>query len=245
MRLYTFLIKNVFALKTFFYDLIFPRDCVSCQTEGAWICNECLSLIKLNGELFCIKCDTVMPRGEICGHCRQNNYLNGVWVAGHYSDKSLSSLIKIFKYKFAEEISEELGFILTKFLEYLIKEDKIKPINDYLLIPVPLYKSRQSWRGFNQAERLATKLAEKNFNVIKNFTDLKRIKYSGPQTKLKKKERIKNVQNSFVWYGAKLSGKKIILVDDVVTTGSTLYECAKELKKHGAEEVWGLVLAKG
>jgi len=235
--------KNVLTLKAFFYDLIFPRECVSCQTEGTWICTKCLSLIKLNNELFCIKCDAPTLNGEFCGSCRNNYNLNGVWIAGDYNDKDLSNLIKIFKYKFAEDLSNELGVILKKFLINLINTGKIT-IDNCLVIPVPLFRSRLVWRGFNQAEALADKLTEHNFNLIKNFTDLKRIKYSGPQAKLKKFERIKNVQNSFQWRGERLNGKKIILVDDVVTTGSTLNECAKELKKYGAETVWGLVVAK-
>jgi len=238
------ILKNALALKAFFYDLIFPRECVSCQTEGAWICNKCLPTIKINNELYCIKCDSPANQGGFCHSCRDKNHLNGVWVAGDYNDKKLSALIKIFKYKFAEELSSELGAILKNFLLNLINSGKIAPIDNFLLIPVPLWRSRLAWRGFNQAQALAEIIYNHDLNLAKNFTDLKRIKYSGPQTKLNKQERIKNVQNSFKWLGEPLDGKKIILVDDVVTTGSTLNECAKELKRNGAKEVWGLVIAK-
>jgi competence protein ComFC len=244
MLLLNYIYKNAFSLKAFFYDLIFPRECVCCQTEGAWLCAKCMPLIKLNNELFCIKCDSLSVQGRFCPDCGYRNYLNGVWVAADYSDKGLSTLIKIFKYRFAVEIAEDLGIILKDFLLNQIISARIEPIDNYLLIPVPLSKSRLAWRGFNQAEALAGIIYKQGFGLDKDFTDLKRIRYCGPQTKLNKPERIKNVQNSFKWRGTSLDGRKIILVDDVVTTGSTLNECAKELKRNGAKEVWGLVIAK-
>jgi competence protein ComFC len=244
MKPHFYIFKNALALKAFFYDLVFPRECVSCQTEGAWICSECFPQVRLNNELFCIKCDSASIQGRLCDDCRIGNHLNGIWVAADYSDKNLSALIKIFKYKFAQEISNDLGLILNNFLNNLIAFGQIPAIGNYLLIPVPLSRSRLAWRGFNQAEALAGIIYKQGFGLDKNFTDLKRIKYSRPQTKLNKKERIENVRNSFQWRGGKLDGKKIILVDDVVTTGSTLNECAKELKRSGAKEVWGLVIAK-
>lgn len=110
---------------------------------------------------------------------------------------------------------------------------------DGVLVPVPLHPQREKMRGFNQARLLAEQLglpAEM----------LKRIKNKHPQAELPREDRLKNLKNSFKISGKfDLSNKKIVLVDDVCSTGATLNECAKVLRQAGAKEIWGLVLARG
>jgi len=113
-----------------------------------------------------------------------------------------------------------------------------------LIMPVPLHKKRLRWRGFNQSELLA-KGIKKYFNLDLRLDELIRTKHKKPQTKLSGRKRKENVKGCFFWKGDWLDGKNIILVDDVITTGSTLNECAKVLKENGAGEVWGLVVARG
>ncbi len=115
-------------------------------------------------------------------------------------------------------------------------------LKNYLLIPAPLSKKRIRWRGFNQSQVLVEKINREM--GLKFSLDLIRIKHRTAQAKLNKKEREKNLANCFKWTGENLRGQKIIIVDDVYTTGSTLNEIAKELKKHQTGEIWGLVLAK-
>jgi len=116
--------------------------------------------------------------------------------------------------------------------------------NDNLVVPVPLSGKRLCWRGFNQAELLARKIAE-NYGLGLDANNLIRIKHKKPQAKLDEVHRQENIKGCFVWRGNNLNKKNIILIDDVVTTGATLNECAKILKASGAGEVWGLVVAKG
>lgn len=110
---------------------------------------------------------------------------------------------------------------------------------------VPLYKSRECKRGYNQAELLAKELSKKlNIQFVANV--LMREKQTKLQFELKKEERKKNVLDAFCLnskFNNKLSGVKIILVDDITTTGSTLQECEKILKKSGVEKVLGVTLA--
>ena len=120
-------------------------------------------------------------------------------------------------------------------------------LKESLIVPVPLHIKRKRWRGFNQAEVLASRLAE-GFNLVMRAYILNRIKDTQAQTKLKRKQRLKNIKNAFKvnneWQD-KLKSTKILLVDDVATSGRTLNECARALKESGAKEVWGIVLARG
>jgi len=188
--------------------------------------------------------------GEYCDDCYQ--YLDGVIVATGYENKLVQKLIKTFKYRFVRDLSEPLSNLLIVFLGKLLNDSnrlarskslpKILDYFDYnIIIPVPLHKRRLAWRGFNQAELLAEKIAD-YFNL--EIAELKRIKNNKPQVKLSKKFRKENVKGCFAWNGKDLQNKNIILVDDIMTTGSTLSECARILKRNGAGEVWGLVVAK-
>ena len=111
-------------------------------------------------------------------------------------------------------------------------------------LPISLHKKRKRWRGFNQAEIIAREL-KNYFDIDMSTEKLIRIKHKKAQAKLGEEERKNNIKNCFGWQGDRLNKRNIILVDDVVTTGSTLNECAKVLKENGAGEVWGLVVAKG
>jgi ComF family protein len=119
-----------------------------------------------------------------------------------------------------------------------------------LIVPVPLHRRRERWRGFNQAELLAENLG-KNLSPgydIPILKILKRKKFTAPQMKIKNyKEREKNIRSAFILNDpleVELKNKKILLIDDISTTGSTLLECAKVLKSAGASSVWGMVLAR-
>ena len=110
-------------------------------------------------------------------------------------------------------------------------------------MPVPLSKKRLRWRGFNQAELLAEKVAE-NYGLAMDAANLIRVKHKKPQAKLDEVHRLENIKDCFAWQGSNLNKKNIILIDDVVTTGATLNECAIVLHAAGAAEVWCLVVPK-
>ncbi|MFH1232283.1 MAG: ComF family protein [Patescibacteria group bacterium] len=239
------LVKNAKKVWAFFLDLIFPKECLGCSREGMWLCQKCFSNIKLRSEHFCLACKQKTSFAQFCSSCALNYDLDGVLIASHYEQKIISKLIKSFKYYFIRELQQELGKILILFLNELFdkKEQKIN-FQECLIIPVPLSVYRKRWRGFNQAEILAC-LVAKNFNLELSIDKLIRTKHTKPQVKLNKKQRENNIKGCFDWCSNNLEGRQIILVDDVVTTGATLNECAKVLKLHGASKVWGLVVANG
>ncbi len=167
------------------------------------------------------------------------NNLKVVLFAGWFKETIWKNLIHQFKY---EKIFGLSGLLAEKMGEvaraHIFRED-------FLLVPIPLYWRKKQSRGFNQAEVLARALAEK---LDRKFCPaLWRIRGTASQTALTKNERLENVKNVFQLnprFRDFIQNKNILLVDDVFTTGATLNEAAKVLKKAGAGEVWGLVAVK-
>lgn len=247
----------------FILDIFFPIECAGCGIEGSWLCKKCFNKLQYRQQQYCLHCKKENTFGRFCSDCGKNYALNGAWIACNYHNKIIVQLIKNFKYHFALDISIILGdFVSLFFKDLSIKskehstfktiklrhEDKplkiLANLSNALLIPVPLHNKRKKWRGFNQAEKIA-EIISNNFNIQINSKQLLRIKHKKPQVQLKEQQRKKNIQNCFKWDGNKLNNQNVILIDDIVTTGATLNECASVLKQAGAQQVWGLVIAKG
>jgi len=228
-------------------DILFPIQCLGCGKEGIWLCNECLEKIKIKKKGQCPVCRKSSPQDKTCFFCQRRTYLDGLIAACFYKDELLQKSIYVFKYKFVQDMDRFLAKLLIKILSGT-KDSEPKTIlweTDFI-VGVPLHKKRLRWRGFNQAECLAKRVAE-HFGLVFRQDIISRSKYTLPQVKIKDhKERAKNIKGAFkCLLPNSVKNKKIILVDDVCTTLSTLGECAKILKKSGAKEVWGLVLARG
>ncbi len=210
--------KNI---KEFILDLLFPKECLGCGQEEVWLCEDCFNKIKIKNELL-----------------KNYDYLDGVWAAADYKDPLLQKLIHFFKYSFITELAKPLSQIILKSLIDYEGEP-------WLLLPVPLHRRRFLERGFNQAELLAQEVnGANNWPVLNQI--LYRQKYTKPQVKLKREERLNNLKDVFACLSApEIFNKNILLVDDVMTTGATLSECAKILKRAGANRVRGLVVAHG
>lgn len=143
------------------------------------------------------------------------------------------------KYRRLRVVNNLLGNILSQSIKQLNIND------DVVVVPVPLHFSRYWKRGFNQAENLADFVAKQNNWLMKSV--LIRNRATLPQFGLNKIRRKQNMADAFLLKKNShqiISGKIVILVDDIVTTGFTLNECAKILRQNGAKEVWGLVLAR-
>lgn len=239
------------TLSAAFFDLLFPVSCLGCGRDDALICPSCAKQIRINASYGCPHCKRLNNTGAYCEFCQPIYALDGVLVATDYKNILLQKIIKGHKYKFVKDLSLYLEDILQRFLEQW--EEFIKNYQsdhpwlakkNMLIIPVPLHPRRLRWRGFNQSALLADFVAHQ-LDLPLNAQDLVRKKYNRPQAKLDQGQRRKNITDSFIWNGPDLSGQTVILVDDIITTGSTLDECAKVLKRRGAKRVWGLVVAQG
>ncbi|MDP2586379.1 MAG: ComF family protein [Candidatus Komeilibacteria bacterium] len=219
----------------FILTLIFPIECLGCNKEDIYLCDECLAKIK------------IYDQPPVFEH--PLTHLNGIIYATDYKQKLLQQIIHNFKFRYIKELAEPLAKILAEFWTNYINSVETRNCaslqNDKpIIIPVPLNKKRLLERGFNQAELIA-KIFASQFNYPLFSNAIIRSKNTPHQVGLNKKERLTNVKNSFAITDPELIKDRIvILIDDVVTTGSTLEEIAKTLKQAGAKDAWGLTVAK-
>lgn len=240
--------------KDFILDILFPISCIYCGKENNWLCEECLDKIPQKQEWVCPICEkNITPGGRVCFQCRKKSLLDGLLVASSYKNKIISSAVHYYKYRFADSIAPFLGKILIKSLL-----SSGLPLPDFI-IPVPLHRRRLRWRGFNQSELLADYLG-KNLTPgfpIPFFNNLLiRKKYTPPQMKIKSySRRQKNIRDAFEFNNNSddlrqlqqlehYNNYNILLVDDIATTGATLFECARVLKESGAKEIFAIVVAR-
>lgn len=238
-------------IKKIILDTLFPIQCLSCKKDGFWICKKCLDRIDVLSVQVCPYCEKIeTPFGKICYRCKDNFLaknktapVDNLIPAVRYKD--VSHFIHLFKYRLISDLHKPLGKMMIK---AILKNNWSLPD---LIIPIPLHKKRLRWRGFNQSELLANFISSNltpgmEIPVIANI--IFRKKYTVPQMKIKNYgERQKNMRNIFDInknLGYNLENKTILVVDDIATTGSTLFECGKILKVAGAEKVMAIVIAR-
>ena len=228
-------------------DLIFPPLCAFCGTpltedDQGEICPCCLGNIRFISPPICPTCGFPFPMevGEdhLCGQCLRTNWHFGIARAFGLYEGTIREAIHLLKYGGKAFLARHLAGLL----------DKGYPFIDYasydLLVPVPLHPKRLRERGFNQALLLGRAIARREGVSCNGFV-LKKARWSPPQIDLSPREREKNVKGSFaVVDSAKVEGKRVLLIDDVMTTGSTVNECARELLKAGTMEVDVFTLAR-
>jgi len=208
----------------FLLNLFFPKFCFFCQKEGSFLCLDCKATFPV-----------------FSTHIKKKiAFLDDLYFALDYREPRVSFLIKKFKYfPFLKELGEELSFFLFEHFQML---ERKPDFSDFLVVPIPLEKERKKWRGFNQSEILAFEISK--FFGLKMENDLlERTKKTLPQAELKREEREENMKDAFS-VKKNFKGEKILLVDDVFTSGATLREAARVLKKKGAKKVIGIVLAR-
>jgi len=229
-------------LKSFGQDLldfIFPNHCYICslhlESSRRFVCQNCLESMPVLAEPICPVCKKFRSSLRPEHTCRTN--LQSVYSVWTYSE-----LAGILIHKFKYEGKTALGVMLAKKLAAELKKNDFLSAMD-VIIPVPLYPARKRERGFNQAEIIAKELAE-TYGLALWTETLRRAKNTRDQTLLSAQQRQENVRNAFrTSDGTELLGQNVLLVDDVVTTGATLNECARTLGEAGVKQVWACTLA--
>ena len=238
-------------------ETLFPQFCLGCDKEGEIICSDCLSLIEISDFVycpFCTKPQRVFGKGTCANH--RSHFLDGLYFAASYQQKLMKKMITQFKYEpYLKIIAPTLAFLI---ITYFVKTKNTQIFTDgenpvrglasngenSLFLPVPLAKNKKRERGYNQAELIAEILAG-YFQVPLMTGALVKIKKTPQQVGLSLEQRKKNIRGVFtVQSPALIRGKKIFLVDDVFTTGSTMEEAASVLKQSGATSVWGITVAR-
>lgn len=236
-----------------FIDLIYPPRCTVCSAfiqenneffnqKAFSLCRECLNDFTPIASPLCPICGmpfSVGSEDHVCEACLKKRPFFDRTRAPFLYDGRLMTAIHRFKYGGRSHLAGTLGPLLASFAT-----SRFDDLTDPLVMPIPLHPKRLRERGFNQSLLLARPVA-KELKAELDFLSLRRIRYTLPQIGLKSDERRKNVRRAFVLHAGKsVQDRTVILVDDVATTGSTLNECSRVLKKAGAEKVFGLVLAR-
>jgi ComF family protein len=235
-------------IRKIFLDLFFPKKCLGCGKHDTYLCADCFNKIQIIPNNSCFFCEKISWQGKICLEHKPDVYLDKVISATEYKNPLIRDLIKNLKYNFVQELAEPLSQLLIKALKDLKFVRQLADCNlDFIIVPIPLHVHRLKYRGFNQAELIAQKVAQ-HFNLEINNNILIRKIFTEPQAKFKDnyEKRKANLKNIFeICPNKSIEEKIIILIDDVATTGATLIEAAKVLKANKAKEVWALTIAKG
>ncbi len=229
-------------------DLIFPPKCIQCGvllkiSRAHSFCRDCFSEITFIRSPICPCCgrpiQSEAEEDHLCGQCIASEPCFSVARAVGIYEKVLLEAIHRFKYKRDFKVGNALGKLMAFYTFPLFE-----PRSYDLIMPVPLHRKRLRQRGFNQAVILAKEIAG-HYGLELETAVLKRRKHTLPQFDLGRSERGQNVKDAFeVRRKDKLEGRRVLLVDDVYTTGSTIRECARTLMEAGAEEIAVLTLAR-
>jgi ComF family protein len=241
------------------FALVFPAACPICGQEHAqagWVglCESCWRQIRPWSGPICAACGLPLASlpGEgapefLCGVCRRSEYeFDFARSYGIYSE-TLRSAILLLKFTRRERLGLQLGKLLAPLWSAHLE---FRELEDPVLVPVPLHRARQRERGFNQAEALAqglVRVLRGRAKIVPRIETrcLERARPTVPQTGLSFKARQENVRGVFkVTSSRSVSGRDVVLADDVMTTGATLSSCASALKSAKARRVYAVTLAR-
>lgn len=222
-----------------FKEFLSPSFCLGCNgnilSNDPLLCGSCIETLKIvnTGEgPICPFCGRPDGIGDRCRFCREQKRLR-LFFWGEY-DGLLKDCLAQFKFSGATDLGCRLVDMAVDSLHQRISDNRYD-----LIVPIPLHSSRRRERGFNQSEILAQRLAA-FLQIELNTEILRRIRPTKQQAKLEESQRWENVKNAFGLAdnsGPFLSAKAILLVDDIVTTGATIYEAARPLQSKNPERV--------
>lgn len=224
-------------------DIIYPPRCPICNrvTVTNTACDDCRYKLKYVGQNRCLKCGKELNSqdAEYCEDCKRIKHAYDYGVAVFSYDESIKASIYRFKYKNYKVYAEFYAAEICRIYENIIRNWEIE-----IIIPVPMYRRKQQIRGFNQSEIIAERLSYLlNIPMDSNF--LSRKKNTTPQKDLTDQDRVINIKNAFQIEQNSVKYNKVLLVDDIYTTGTTIDECAKLLKQNGAKSVYFVTVCIG
>jgi ComF family protein len=227
-------------------SLLYPAVCTGCQVPidaGEYLCAKCQTKAPHLTPPFCARCSEAFPaaiEGSFtCANCSHRTLHFEAAVSAYRSRGVVRKLLHEFKYAQHRELKHPLaGWLLETFDDPRLRGRQLDTI-----VPVPLHPARERHRGFNQAQLLAEIVAMETGIPLRNVLD--RIRYTTTQTAHDRAERMQNLQDAFrLRKNADVRGLRVLLIDDVLTTGSTLSECARVLKDEGAISVYAATAAR-
>ncbi|GAM09219.1 competence protein F [Geobacter sp. OR-1] len=229
-------------------DLVFPPLCHNCRqfipdAGRIHVCPECIASSKPLQSPICPCCGIPFATDEgidhLCGSCIEKHPPFDAARGAFVYEGAVRDLIHRLKYDRKIQCRRPLALLLLELLSGAVEE-----FSPEMLVPVPLHKRRLRERGFNQAILIAELLA-REWKIPLERRLLQRVRWTEPQINLAAGERAANVKGAFALSDPKIaSGRRIVLIDDVLTTGSTVAECSRVLKKAGAAAVLVVTVAR-
>lgn len=219
---------------------VFPSVCEVCSqpTQGSQtVCKQCEQELIPQKAPYCLTCAEQIhgtgTAGMRCAQCINEKFHFEYVVTAFVMQESLRQLIHVYKYQRGIHLVRFLGDVMVRAFE----DTRLQEIDlsEWVMTSVPLHPKRMRERYFNQSHELAKILAQKVNVAYKPL--LKRVRYTEHQTRLTKAQRSANLKGAIEYGGLKLPHDNVFLIDDVFTTGATVNECAKVLKKVGAKRV--------
>ncbi len=218
-------------------DLFFPRSCVGCGKVGDFICLKCAKKLSRLLPPVCQRCGKPESSGMYCRGCwGTHNHLDMIRSVFVFEGIIRRAVLE-FKYRNLRSIAACLSqYMADYFVEHEMAAD--------FLMPVPMHEKRLKRRGYNQSELLAGQISEM-VSVPLRADLVKRVKDNKPQVRTScADERWSNMRDAFTCTSSEVSGKDIIIIDDVCTSGATLEACAAAIKSMGANKISGFTLAR-
>ena len=218
-------------------DLFFPRSCVGCGKVGDFICNRCSKKLSRLLPPVCQRCGRPESSGMYCRACwGTHNHIHAIRSVFVF-EGTIRRAVHEFKYRNLRSIAACLSqYMADYFVEHELAAD--------VLLPVPMHEMRLKTRGYNQSELLAGQISAM-ISVPVRGDLIKRVRDDKPQVRTTcAEERWSNMRDAFACVSSEVSGKDIIIIDDVCTSGATLEACAAALKLKGANKISGFTLAR-
>jgi ComF family protein len=217
-------------------NLFFPPRCIGCGRVGVYLCADCDELVPRVLSPFCARCGDAVETGQLCERCRVSPLQIESVQSVAYFEGFIQEAIHHLKYDGHFALAEPLGGLMADHWA-----ERAWPID--VVVPVPLHAKRLRERGYNQAGLLAREMARQAGLPLDERT-LVRSRATTSQVELNAAQRKDNVRDAFSCVDERLAGKRVLLIDDVCTTGSTLEACAAALYEKGAQQVRALTLAR-
>jgi ComF family protein len=227
-------------------SLLYPPSCTICSASvdlGEYLCDECDAKVCRIVRPFCDKCsepfDGAITTTFACANCAHRTLYFEAAVSAFRSRGIVRHVILNFKY--GRQI--HLRHLVARWLVAAFDDERLRERQFDAIVPVPLHPARQRERGFNQAALLAEWLSSHLSVPLRPA--LQRIHYTTTQTAFDRSERMQNLRGAFrLRKKADVRKSRVLLIDDVLTTGSTLSECARILKEGGAQSVYAATAAR-
>ena len=204
-----------------FLNILFPKHCVGCNKHGSFLCDTCQRNI---------------PRP----YEQLENWIHSIF---RYKNGIVRKIIWLLKYRNGHAVAKDIApYMYDEIIHFLT--EKIVEDFEILLVPIPITPKKKRIRGFNQSEILAKEIYKQNRDLFIYMEALQKTKETEPQARIK--NRLKRLQSQRGVFACKdatrVTGKTVILVDDITTTGATLKEARKILKQSGAKQVFAITI---